>query len=241
MKLVNPLHYPLAVLLGGIVLVLGVRLGQLPNLIIIPTAAAIATGGAIFLNSKEKSSLNIDNPALAREIQSVQQQAKLLAQKAEALRTEAKQLLADSSQLELLVAIEYACDRTGELPTKIDRLVQRLQGSDSLLSVTELQQQLTEVKTKKSKSSGVARQQLERLATGLENNLKLARQGQDARQAQVISLATLAIESAGILQQLQNRLRTANLEDNEEIQELKSQIEELKSRQESVDILVTNS
>ncbi len=241
MKLVNPLHYPLAVLLGGIVLVLGVRLGQLPNLIIIPTAAAIATGGAIFLNSKEKSSLNIDNPALAREIQSVQQQAKLLAQKAEALRTEAKQLLADSSQLELLVAIEYACDRTGELPTKIDRLVQRLQGSDSLLSVTELQQQLTEVKTKKSKSSGVARQQLERLATGLENNLKLARQGQDARQAQVISLATLAIESAGILQQLQNRLRTANLEDDEEIQELKSQIEELKSRQESVDILVTNS
>jgi hypothetical protein len=227
--------------LGGIVLVLGVRLGQLPNFIILPTAAAIATGGAIFLNSKRTVSLNIDNPALVQEIQSVQQQAKLLAQKAEALRTEAKQLLADSSQLELLVAIEYACDRTGELPAKIDRLVQRLQGSDSLLSVTELQQQLTEVKTKKSKSSGVARQQLERLAIGLENNLKLARQGQDARQAQVISLATLAIESAGILQQLQNRLRTANLEDNEEIQELKSQIEELKSRQESVDILVTNS
>jgi hypothetical protein len=241
MKLVNPLHYPLAVFLGGIVLVLGVRLGQLPNFIILPTAAAIATGGAIFLNSKRTVSLNIDNPALVQEIQSVQQQAKLLAQKAEALRTEAKQLLADSSQLELLVAIEYACDRTGELPAKIDRLVQRLQGSDSLLSVTELQQQLTEVKTKKSKSSGVARQQLERLAIGLENNLKLARQGQDARQAQVISLATLAIESAGILQQLQNRLRTANLEDNEEIQELKSQIEELKSRQESVDILVTNS
>jgi len=241
MKLVNPLHYPLAVFLGGIVLVLGVRLGQLPNLIIIPTAAAIATGSALILNSKRTVSLNIDNPALVQEIQSVQQQAKLLAQKAEALRTEAKQLLADSSQLELLVAIEYACDRTGELPAKIDRLVQRLQGSDSLLSVTELQQQLTEVKTKKSKSSGVARQQLERLAIGLENNLKLARQGQDARQAQVISLATLAIESAGILQQLQNRLRTANLEDNEEIQELKSQIEELKSRQESVELLVANS
>jgi hypothetical protein len=241
MKLVNPLHYPLAVFLGGIVLVLGVRLGQLPNFIILPTAAAIATGGAIFLNSKRTVSLNIDNPALVQEIQSVQQQAKLLAQKAEALRTEAKQLLADSSQLELLVAIEYACDRTGELPAKIDRLVQRLQGSDSLLSVTELQQQLTEVKTKKSKSSGVARQQLERLAIGLENNLKLARQGQDARQAQVISLATLAIESAGILQQLQNRLRTANLEDTEEIQELKTQIEELTSRQESVELLVANS
>jgi hypothetical protein len=241
MKLVNPLHYPLAVFLGGIVLVFGVRLGQLPNFIILPTAAAIATGGAIFLNSKRTVSLNIDNPALAREIQSVQQQAKLLVQKAEALRTEAKQLLADSSQLELLVAIEYACDRTGELPAKIDRLVQRLQGSDSLLSVTELQQQLTEVKTKKSKSSGVARQQLERLATGLENNLKLARQGQDAHQAQVISLATLAIESAGILQQLQNRLRTANLEDTEEIQELRIQIEELTSRQESVELLVANS
>jgi hypothetical protein len=177
---------------------------------------------------------------LVQEIQSVQQQAKLLVQKAEMLRTEAKQLLTTSTQLELLVAIEYACDRTRELPTQIDRLVQRLQGSDSLLSVAELQQQLTEVKTRKNKSSGVARQQLERLVIGLENNLKLARQGQDARQAQVISLATLAIESAGILQQLQNRLRTTNLENTEEIQELTSQLEEFKSMQESVELLVAN-
>jgi hypothetical protein len=240
MKLVNPLHYPPAVLLGGIVLVLGVRLGQFPNLIILPTAVAIATGSALILNSKKTATINIDNPALVQEIQSVQQQAKLLVQKAEMLRTEAKQLLTTSTQLELLVAIEYACDRTRELPTQIDRLVQRLQGSDSLLSVAELQQQLTEVKTRKNKSSGVARQQLERLVIGLENNLKLARQGQDARQAQVISLATLAIESAGILQQLQNRLRTTNLENTEEIQELTSQLEEFKSMQESVELLVAN-
>ncbi|MEY3827725.1 MAG: hypothetical protein RLZZ148_2545, partial [Cyanobacteriota bacterium] len=43
MKLANPFYYPLAMLLGGISLVLGVRLLSLPNLLVFPTAAAVAT------------------------------------------------------------------------------------------------------------------------------------------------------------------------------------------------------
>ena len=238
MKLVNPLFYPLAVLTGGITLIIGVRLIQVPSLIMLPTAAAIATGVAIPLSQKEVNKINLNNPALAREIQSVQQQAKLLTSKAEDLRHEAKQMLTSSTQLELLTAVEYACDRTQELPGKINQLAQRLQGADSLLSPPELAKQLAEVKAKQRNSSGVAKQQLQQLATSLENNLRLAKQGQDARQAQVLSLNTLVIESAGVLQQLQNRLRTSNLNNSEEINELKVLSEELKSRQESVDMLI---
>ena len=46
---------------------------------------ALATGISIALSQKEENEVNIDNPALAREIQSVQQQAKLLTDKAEDL------------------------------------------------------------------------------------------------------------------------------------------------------------
>ena len=204
------------------------RLIQLPSLIILPTAVAIASGIAIPLSQKEANQINIDNPALAKEIQLVQKQAELLINKAKELRTEAKQILTSSTQLELLSTVEYACDRTQELPAKINRLSQKLQGSDSLLSSTELTKQLDEVKAKQKQSSGIAKKQLQQLSTSLENNLRLAQQGQDARQAQVISLNTLVTQSAGILQQLQNRLRTSNLNNSEEIKELQNLSEELR-------------
>jgi FtsZ-binding cell division protein ZapB len=228
----------LAILVGGITLIIGVRIIQLPSLIILPTAGAIATLISIPLSQKEINKINLNNPALTREIQSVQQQAKLLTNKAEDLRREAQRILTTSSQLELLSTVEYACDRTVMLPDKITQLAQKLQGADSLLSSKELVRQLAEVKAKQKNSSGVARVQLQQLASSLENNLRLAQQGQDARQAQVISLNTLVIESAGVLQQLQNRLRTSNLNDSEEINELKELSEELKNIQENVDILI---
>lgn len=239
MKLVNPLHYPLAILAGGITLVVGVRLMQLPSYVSLPSAAAIALGLSIPLNQQEAQRIKLDNPALVEEIKSVKQQSKLLINKAQELRSEAKQLLTSATQLELLAAIEYACDRVLELPTKIDRLAQKLQGSDSLLSPEKLAEQLAEVQAKATQSSGVARQHLNQLADSLANNLKLARQGQDARQAQVVSLTTLVTESAGVLQQFQNRLRTSNLNNSTEINELKVLSEELKTMQDNVDLLIT--
>ena len=236
--IVNPLYYPLAVLAGGITLVAGVRLTQLPNVVIVPTAVAIATGLSIPLSQRQTQRINISNPTLEREIQSAKQQARLLTDKAEQLRNEARQLLTSSTQLELLAAIEYAGDRISELPIKIDRLARKLQGSDSLLSPQELEQQLGEVQSKMRSSSGVARQQLNQLATSLNNNLQLARQGRDARQAQVISLTTIVTESAGVLQQLQNRLRTSNLDNSAEINELKALSQELRSMQDNVDLLI---
>ena len=239
MKLANPLHFPLAVLGGGIVLIAGVRLVQLPSYIALPGAAAIATGLAIPLKQKASQTVNIDNPALAREINLVKQQSQLLVAKATELSSEAQQMLTSTTQLELFVAIEYACDRLEELPNKVNRLAQKLQGSDSLLSTEELSAQLTEAQAKASRSSGVAKQQLDQLINSLENNRRLAQQGQDARQAQVVSLATLVTESAGVLQQFQNRLRTSNLDNSTELNELKVITDELKGMQDNVDLLIT--
>lgn len=239
MKLINPLHYPLAILVGGITLVAGVRLIQLPSYVSLPVAAAIATGLAIPLNQKESQKINLDNPTLVREIKLVKRQSRLLADKAQELRQEAQKILTSTTQLELFATIEYACDRVLELPTKIDNLAQKLQGADSLLSPEKLARQLTEVQVKTRESSGVARQKLKQLANSLENNLKLARQGQDARQAQVVSLTTLVTESAGSLQKLQNRLRTSNLDNSGEIDELKAITNELKSVQDNVDLLIS--
>ncbi len=238
MKLVNPLYYPLAVFAGGIALVVGVRLVQLPSYIMLPAAAAIATGLAIPLNRQVSHKIKLDNPTLAREIKSVKQQSQLLVGKAQELRIEAQQMLTSSIQLELFAAIEYACDRVVELPAKIDRLAQKLQGSDSLLSCEELTKQINEVQTKAKQSSGVAQQQLNQLAKSLQNNLRLAQQGQDARQAQVVSLATLVTESGGILQQFQNRLRASNLDNSTEIDELKAISNELKNMQDNMDFLI---
>ncbi len=239
MKLANPLNYPLAILGGGIILVVGVRFFQVSSWIILPAAGAIATTGAIVLKSKESQQINLDNPALEKELQTVKQQAKLLRQKAETLRAESEKMLTSSRQLELLTAVQYACDRALELPVKIDELSKRFHGSDSLLSVEELQQQLREARAKLTNSTGVARQQIQQLTAILENNIKLAKEGQDARQAQVISLSTVVNNSAGVLQQLQNKLRTSNLDNSQEIQELLILSEELKSMQENAELLIS--
>jgi DNA repair exonuclease SbcCD ATPase subunit len=237
MKLVNPLHYPLAVLPGAIVLIVGVRIAGLPY-VSLPVAAAIAVGGASYLQSRESETAAVD-PALAQELDAIHTAAQSVADKANTLRQEANRLLAEQSyQLEFLSTVQYACDRAQELPTKIERMSRKFQGADSLLSASELQQQLQEVQNKISQSSGASKAQLQELEKTLQNNLQLAEQGKDSRQAQAISLHTLVQNSAGVLQQLQNKIQTANLEDDQQVTELQNLSNELKSFQENVDILV---
>ncbi len=239
MKLVNPLLYPLAVLAGGTTLVIGVRLARLPSVVMLPTSILVATASASWLKSREPETLHLDNSQLAKELQAVYDSAKFLAQQATSLRLEALKLLTDSSQLELLAIVQYACDRAVELPSKIDQLSRRLGGSDSLLSVSDLQEQLTQVQNKLQSSSGIATEHLNQLATSLQRNIKLAQQGQDARQAQVVSLSTFIQDTAGVLQELQNKLRGANLNDPSVTLELRSLSEQFNSFQENVDLLVS--
>lgn len=236
MKLVNPLYYPVAVLAGAIALVVGVRVAKLPSVVMLPSAVAIATLGAAALKAQEPE-IGLD-PALEPELIAVRQQAALVANKASDFMDEATRLLTRVNQLELLGNVQYACDRAKELPTKIDQLIKRIHGADSLLSITDLQQQLNEVEAKLQKSSGAAQVQLTKLADTLRRNIQLARQGQDSRQAQVTSLSTLIQDAAGVLQELQNKLRTADLTNASEAMELRSLSEELKFAQENVDLMV---
>lgn len=239
MKLANPLYYPIAVLAGGIVLVAGVRLVGLPNFIILPVSVAVATGGAAAMKSKEPDAQKIAQQQIQRELKLLQTSAKNLAEKAEILRQEANQLLNRSSfEMNLLVAVQEACQRAIELPIKIEELGRRIHGANSLLSVNDLQQQLQEVKNKRALSSGIARQHLDQLANSLQRNIQLANEGQNARTAQITSLYTLIQNSAGILQQIQNKLRTADLTDYQQINELQASTDELTSLQDNFAFLV---
>ncbi len=236
MKLANPLRYPLSVLAGAVVLVAGVRLANLPSWIVVPMAAAIATGGAMVQKNAEPTPI-LENPGLDQELKSARLQATHLAAKATNLRQEASRLLTEANQMDLLVMVQSACDRAVELPAKIDQLTRRMHGSDSLLAVEDLQQQLSEVTTRIPASSGVARDQLNRLADSLRHNIQLARQGEDARQAQVLSLSTLILDSAGVLQGIQNQLRTANLTDADQAEELRSLSNEFSLFQEHIGLI----
>ncbi|MUH01052.1 hypothetical protein F7734_55835 [Scytonema sp. UIC 10036] len=238
-KLANPIFYPLSVLVGGVVLVVGVRFARVPNVVILPTAALVVTVGAAFLKSKEPNEKKLAKQELQKEVKMLYNAAKNLADKSINLRQEAKHLLTDDSlQIELLAIVEEACDRATELPQKIDQLSRRVQGDNSLLSPTELQQQLLEVQKKLGASSGVARQHFEQLANSLKRNIELAKAGEDTRQAQLVNIYTLIQETGGILQSLQNKLRTSDLSKFEEINELRTLSTELNSYQENMEILV---
>ena len=238
MKLANPLQYPLAVLAGGIFLVGGVRLGRLPAVVAIPGAAIIATAGAAILKSREPDKVELTNKTINREFQQVRKQAVALGKRANELNEEATRLLTVSDQIELLGVVQYACDRTQELPQKIDQLALRLEGKDALLSVDELQRQLKQAELKVRNSKGVAQEQWGKLANSLKRNIALAQHGEDTRQAQLANLSTLIAESGGVLQQLQNKLRTADLTSSVAADELRELSNEFKGFQENVDVLI---
>ncbi|MGQ9871445.1 hypothetical protein [Leptodesmis sp.] len=217
-------------LAGAVVLVVGVRISHLPSVVMLPLATGVAAGVAMLRQSHEPQSLNLGDPELEKQVQAIQQQARSLANKTGAFRLEVTRLLTNASQMELLVAVQYACDRAVELPGKIDQMIQRLQHSDpTLLSASELQRQLKEAETRLRSSSGAAQEQLQTLADRLRRNLQLVQQGQDVRQSQIANLSMLVTGTAGVLQALQNKLRTANLTDAAQATELRSLSEDLSS------------
>lgn len=245
MKWINPLYSPAAVLLGCITLVLGVRLAKVSSAVVVPVAIAVSTLSASLLTPASKTQsdrpVQVQNPALATELATMREQAQTLAQKAQKLSAEAHQILNSSPYMELLGTVQFACERTSELPAKIDEIALRLQGEDSILSVGELQNQLRDVQDKLRKKPGAAAQaQLMKLSDSLKNNIQLTQQGQDARQAQVLSLSTLISESAGVLQTMKNQLRSLDLEDVTQADQLRSLSNELRDFQENLDLLVVH-
>jgi hypothetical protein len=239
-KLANPFYYPTAMFLGGVVLVVGVRFLGLSNLIVLPTAAVVTGVAATVLKGREPSEENLAKQDLEKEITGIKLVADSLADKAHLLREEANAILGkDANYFDLLVIVQGTCDRALELPLKVEQLCENLPHSSSLLSVEDLQNQLKDVQTKIKESSGIARQHLEELAGILSRNIQLARTGQDTRQAKIISLQKLLQESAGTLQELQNKLRTSDLNNSQALEELFVLGNELKNVQENVEFLIS--
>lgn len=235
MKLVNPFDYPISILISGVILVAGIRFIGLPNLVVLPTTAIISVASATVLKSREPDAENLANRELKQELEVISELAKSLAKKANILRQEANQLVgAEGFQMDLLVTVQSVCNSAIELPQKIAEVSRKLPNNEVLLSVEDLQKQLLEVRNKQKSSSGVSKQYLQQLATSLQRNIELAKAGKDTRQAKIFSLHQMLQDSAGLLQQLENKLRTVNLNNSEEIQELRNLSDELNSYQDNI-------
>lgn len=235
MKLVNPFDYPISILISGVILVAGIRFIGLPNLVVLPTTAIISVASATVLKSREPDAENLANRELKQELEVISELAKSLAKKANILRQEANQLLGgEGFQMDLLVTVQSVCNSAIELPQKIAEVSRKLPNNEVLLSVEDLQKQLFEVRNKQKSSSGVSKQYLQQLATSLQRNIELAKAGKDTRQAKIFSLHQMVQDSAGLLQQLENKLRTVNLNNSEEIQELRNLSDELNSYQDNI-------
>jgi len=75
LKVANPLHYPLAVLAGGVVLFLGVRVARLPSLVVIPAAIAVAGVGTVIRHQQEPALPPGVSPRLEQALRQTRQQA----------------------------------------------------------------------------------------------------------------------------------------------------------------------
>ncbi|MCS6960204.1 MAG: hypothetical protein RMK91_09155 [Pseudanabaenaceae cyanobacterium SKYGB_i_bin29] len=238
-KLANPLEYPLVVLAAGILLVLGGRFGRIPPVVMIPIAALVATGGAGFLKAREPERLNLGDPKLEQEVMAIKRSAVALVQRAESMRREAATLLTEPDQIDLLVAIQAACDRVMELPYKIDEIARRLGKNEVMLSVAEIEEQLRQVIAKQNTvTSEAGRAKLASLERTLRHNLELAREGQDSRQIQIANLMEWVTESGGLLQKMQNKIRTIGTKSTSELLELRELSDQLNSCQENVTMLM---
>lgn len=231
----NPLHYPIAILIAGSFLVVGARILRLPPVVALPSAAAIAIAGATGLKRLEPEAPL--PPGLARDLQTLSRQVESLSTQAEALRTEASQRLTQADQLDGLVLVQGLCDRAQELPQRISVLSGQVQDDRALLDRASLQQQLQEATTRMKASSGAAREQWQKLSQGLNRNLELARQGQDARQAQVLNLTNLVVDAGGVLQRVQNQLRSADVKGAGELDDLRALGDQFVAIHDTLDLL----
>lgn len=243
MRLVNPLHYPLAILAGAGTLLGGVLLLHMEALPM--TAAGLVVSGvaASILQQLRERPARSSSAAMPLEpdLQDVLTQAEGLALRAQGLHEEASQKLSSPEQLELLGAILYACERAEELPGQLRPVLQSMQTGATVFTAKELHAQLREAEARVSKSQGASRDSAMKLVTRLRQNLALVEQGASVREARITELVTAVAEAAGVLLTLQTRLREGNLKGSEEAQELKRLTEDFQLVQKSVVLLAQHS
>ncbi len=237
-KLTNPFDYPLAILVGGIVLVAGVRFLKTPNLLILPTAAIVATATAMYCKSREPDPEKSARREVERELTNLKASGQSLAEKAETVRREAGQLLGqEADYLELLVRIEEACSSIADIPHRIEELERRLPRSEAVLSLAKLEADLDSARARLTNSTGIARQQAGELVESLERNLELVRTSGSVNLAKLLNLRVTIENTAGILQELQNKIRLSSRPNSERVREVEELCDRLRSAGSNLDIL----
>ncbi len=237
-KLTNPFDYPLAILVGGIVLVAGVRFLKTPNLLILPTAAIVATATAMYCKSRKPDPEKSARREVERELTNLKASGQSLAEKAEAVRREAGQLLGhEADYLELLVRIEEACSLIADIPHRIEELERRLPRSEAVLSLAKLEADLDSARARLTNSTGIARQQAGELVESLERNLELVRTSGSVNLAKLLNLRVTIENTAGILQELQNKIRLSSRPNSERVREVEELCDRLRSAGSNLDIL----
>ncbi|TRU81664.1 MAG: hypothetical protein EWV76_20985 [Microcystis novacekii Mn_MB_F_20050700_S1] len=237
-KLTNPFNYPLAILVGGIVLVAGVRFLKTPNLVILPTAAIVATATAMYCQSREADPEKSARREVERELTNLKASGQSLAEKAGAVRREAGQLLGhEADYLELLVRIEEACSSSAAIPHRLEELERRLPRSEAVLSLAKLEADLDSACARLTNSTGIARQQAGELVESLERNLELVRTSGSVNLAKLLNLRVTIENTAGILQELQNKIRLSSRPNSERVREVEELCDRLRSAGSNLDIL----
>lgn len=241
MKWVNPLSQPLAVAGGALVLLGGVLVLAQPLWVMALASMLVAFGiSNLMVEFKKPPPALPPTPInFTPEQQALLEHARDLARRSSRLEKEAEVLLANTEQLELFGAIRVACALAQELPTHIETALLQMGDGTSLLAEEPLLAKLREVDGRIVNSSGVAREQWLRLQTRLRENLELAREGKSAQEAQTAQLTGMIVEAEGVLQSLQNRIRSANLADANESLELRNLCDELSGVQETLSAMVS--
>lgn len=232
MKLVNPLYYPLSVLAGVVVMVVGTRVLSGSKLVVIPVALGVMGLGATVQKSQEWA-----NPALVKPLQVAKQHALFVAEKAALIRQEAATRLSGLDQIDVLAGIQASCERFKELPQRVDQFSRHLRETTALLPLEHLQEQLQEVKERQRHALGSTQEHLGRMAESLERAVAQVQQGEDSGQAQVANLTVALLDATAILQTLQNALRVNT---PEALETLGSVQQEMLALQETIDLVLTH-
>jgi hypothetical protein len=190
----NPLDDPLAVAVGGLLLVLLVRLGQLPLALGLLVGVG-ATLGLVALRARHRPRSRFErlhDQRLEAGIDTALARAQELALQAASLRQEAMVRFTDSAHLEALGTVQLCCDRLAALP---DRLRERRPLLDSgggvLLPAENLAGRLArEEQALRQETEGPLLQERRRLVEQLRRNVEAARLGMDEREARLLALAT---------------------------------------------------
>ncbi|MBR8832172.1 MAG: hypothetical protein Cpurp_13320 [Chlorogloea purpurea SAG 13.99] len=212
---------------------------KIPSFLILPSAALVSTAAATYFKSQEPDPEKLAQKEVERELLQIKSSSLDLAVTAKALQQEAGNLLSrDSENMDLLISLQEACYTISEIPPKIDELQRQLPKTNSVLSIATLEENLRSARNLLASSDRIAKEGARELVRSLERNLELAKTGSSANLAKVLNVRKMINDVAGVLQEIQNKIRYLKRGDGEQIKEIEALCDRLKSLRDNFDILI---